>query len=248
MAEALSTRMSGLTDPGAVRENNEDTIRWDDGAGWAVLADGMGGHLAGEVASAMAGDLLQAQLPQLTAMQGDEALCEGLRQAVEAANRAIHEQAAADIQRHNMGTTLIAALFHDGQLTAASVGDSRLYRLRGGRLEQLSHDHSLVQELVDEGMMSREEAAVSAHKNVITRALGLAEAVEVDLCQLPLEAGDRYLLCSDGLSDKLGDDELATQLQGGELTAVAQRLVDEAKARGGEDNISVILVSIEADL
>jgi protein phosphatase len=245
MAGPLSTQMSGLTDPGAVRENNEDTIRWDGDGGWAVLADGMGGHLAGEVASALAGDLLQQYFNALPPEGNDSEVAQGLGQAVAEANRLIHHRAGTDPRCHNMGTTVVAALFRGSTLSCAHVGDSRLYRYRGGELEQLSHDHSLVQELVDEGMMSREEAIESTHKNVITRALGLAAEVEVDLLQAPLEAGDLYLLCSDGLSDKLPDAELAGLLQGGSLDEMAQRLVAEAKARGGEDNISLILVKVE---
>jgi len=245
MAGSLSTQMSGLTDPGAVRENNEDTIRWDGDGGWAVLADGMGGHLAGEVASALAGDLLQQYLSALSPQSSESELADGLVQAVAEVNRLIHQRAGADPRCHNMGTTVVAALFRRSTLSCAHVGDSRLYRYRAGELEQLSHDHSLVQELVDEGMMSREEAAESSHKNVITRALGLAAEVQVDLLQTPLEAGDLYLLCSDGLSDKLPDVELAGFLESGSLDEVANRLVAEAKARGGEDNISLILVKVQ---
>lgn len=244
MAGTLNTQMSGRTDPGAVRENNEDAILWDQAGGWAVLADGMGGHMAGEVASEMAGEALEQYFRQLSATETAGLIREGLRGAVAEANRRIHEKAVADIRCHNMGTTVVAALFRDASLTCAYVGDSRLYRYRGGELERLSHDHSLVQELVDEGMMSSEEAAESSHKNVITRALGLEQTVEVDVVQSPLEAGDLYLLCSDGLSDKIHDAELGAYLDGADLDSMTQQLVAEAKVRGGEDNISVILVRV----
>lgn len=243
MGKTLSVQISGHSDPGQVRDNNEDAILWDTAAGWAVLADGMGGHMAGEVASRIAVETLQSHLGAMENNgKGDESEC--LRQAVEEANSRIHDQAGADVRCHNMGTTIVATLFRGGNLTCAHVGDSRLYRFSNGELEQLSRDHSLVQELVDEGMMSSEEAAESSHKNVITRALGLEASVVADMLQVPLHAGELYLLCSDGLSDKIPDAELAALLKDGKLDELAQELVAEANRRGGEDNISVILVQI----
>jgi protein phosphatase len=241
MAETLKMEISGLTDPGEVREGNEDAIRWNASAGWAVLADGMGGHMAGEVASQIAVETLEQYLD---ALDTDTVADVALRDAVDEANRRIHTQAVTDIRCNNMGTTIVAMLVQDGTLHCAHVGDSRLYRYRDGELLQLSHDHSLVQELVDEGMLSREEAAESTHKNVITRALGLEATVEIDILQQPVQAGDCYLLCSDGLSDKIPDEELAAYLAADELDAVTQTLVAEAKRRGGEDNISVILAKV----
>lgn len=241
MAKRLSVQMSGCTDPGQVRDNNEDAILWNAAAGWAVLADGMGGHMAGEVASHLAVETLQAHLGKMG--RGEEA--DQLRDAVLEANRRIHEQAGTDVRCHNMGTTIVATLFHEDLLTCAHVGDSRLYRYSEGKLEQLSHDHSLVQELVDEGMMSYEEAAESSHKNVITRALGLEATVTADLLQVPLHRGELFLLCSDGLSDMIPAAELAELLQDDSLDDMAQKLVAEANRRGGEDNISVILARIE---
>jgi protein phosphatase len=242
MAGTLTLTMSGLTDPGEVREGNEDAIRWSADNGWAVLADGMGGHMAGEVASQLAVETLALYLD---ALEQNAAPADVLREAVDEANRRIHEQANSDIRCHNMGTTIVAMLIDSGTMHCAHVGDSRLYRYRDGELAQLSHDHSLVQELVDEGMLSREEAAESTHKNVITRALGLEASVEVDLVQQPVQSGDCYLLCSDGLSDKIPDEEMAAYLAQGELDAVTQTLVAEAKRRGGEDNISVILARVD---
>lgn len=241
MGETLNMEISGLTDPGMVREDNEDAVRWNAAGGWAVLADGMGGHMAGEVASRIAVETLEQHLDMDTDATDLEAL---LHNAVSEANRRIHEQAAADIRCHNMGTTIVAAIVRDGILHCAHVGDSRLYRYRDSELLQLSHDHSLVQELVDEGMLSREEAAESTHKNVITRALGLEASVEIDLLQETVLSGDRYLICSDGLSDKISDAELASYLSQNGQESMAQALVDEAKLRGGEDNISVILMQL----
>lgn len=235
--------MSGLTDKGRVREHNEDTIRWDVFGGWAVLADGMGGHLAGEVASALAGETIAGRLAELN--NGDaEQVKLALHEAVVAANRAIHAQALADIRCHSMGTTVLAAVARDELLSCAHVGDSRLYRYNADGLVLLSHDHSLVQELVDEGFISQEDAASSVHRNVITRALGLQDTVEVDLLQVATTPGDLFLLCSDGLSDKLPHDELERLLKDGSLDTMARTLVDEANARGGEDNISAILIRV----
>jgi PPM family protein phosphatase len=244
MGKSLSVQMSGHTDTGQVRDSNEDAILWNAARGWAVLADGMGGHMAGEVASRLAVETLETHLGAMSE-DGKGGELERLREAVLEANRQIHAQAAADVRCHNMGTTIVATLFHEGTLTCAHVGDSRLYRYSDGKLEQLSRDHSLVQELVDEGMLSTEEAAQSSHKNVITRALGLEEKVAADVLQTPVHAGELYLLCSDGLSDKIPDAELVGLLQGDDLDDMVRKLVAEANRRGGEDNISVILARIK---
>jgi len=243
MAGVLKSHIYGLTDPGQVRQSNEDAVRWDEAGGWVLLADGMGGHLAGEVASRLA---IETLAEHLAGSHGEApaAVPGMLDAAVAEANARIHRQARADVRCQNMGTTLVVGLFLDDTLIAAHVGDSRLYRYRDGMLQQLSHDHSLVQELVDEGMLSPAQAAESQYRNVITRALGLEEQVEVDVQQHRLQAGDLYLFCSDGLSDMLGDEELARLLPGEELAPLAQRLVDEANARGGKDNISVILARV----
>lgn len=235
--------MCGVTDKGRVRDHNEDAIRWDVSGGWAILADGMGGHLAGEVASALAIETIAGRLEALE-IEEPEQVITAVREAVAAANRAIHIQAQANICCHNMGTTAVVTVVHDDLLSCAYVGDSRLYRFNAEGLARLSHDHSLVQELVDEGFLTQEEAAFSVHKNVITRALGLQDTVEVDVIQVPVSPGDLFLLCSDGLSDKIGDNELGQFLSDGDLDRMAQALVAEANERGGEDNISVVLIRI----
>lgn len=243
MGKPPALSMSGISDKGRVRDHNEDAIRWDVPGGWAILADGMGGHLAGEVASALAIETIAGRLGVLPDGEPEQ-VKQGLQAAVAAANRAIHAQARADARCHNMGTTVVAALFHDAMLSCAHVGDSRLYRFNAEGVVLLSHDHSLVQELMDEGFLSREEAAESVHKNVITRALGLQDAVEVDVFQVPAVSGDLFLLCSDGLSDKIPESELMHFLDDDGLDSLAARLVAEANARGGEDNISVILIRV----
>jgi len=169
MGESPALEMAGITDVGRVRGHNEDAIRWDSGAGWAILADGMGGHLAGEVASGLAVETIAVHLADFAEVDAS-VVEDALRAAVIQANEVIHQHAKADMQCYNMGTTVVAVLVRQGWLYCAHVGDSRLYRFNRDGLTQLTRDHSLVQELVDEGMLSEEEAANSVHKNVITRA------------------------------------------------------------------------------
>lgn len=235
--------MSGVSDRGRVRDHNEDAICWDVPGGWAILADGMGGHLAGEVASTLAIETIANSLNALEAGEPEQ-VKDLVRGAVAAANSVIHTRAQADICCSNMGTTVVVAFFHDGLMSCAHVGDSRLYRFNDEGLTQLSHDHSLVQELVDVGFLSQEEAALSVHRNIITRALGLRDDVEVDGFQVAVAPGDLFLLCSDGLSDKINDEELERYLGDGELDTLAHQLVAKANDRGGEDNISVILIRV----
>ncbi|MDH5785975.1 MAG: Stp1/IreP family PP2C-type Ser/Thr phosphatase [Chromatiales bacterium] len=230
-------KMVGLTDTGRVREHNEDAIAWNAEQGWAVVADGMGGHHAGEVASAIAVETIGEMLRQSRASQM-------LQRAIEQANLQIYAHATSDPEIHTMGTTVVALALEEGRLHYAHVGDSRLYRLRDGELTQLTRDHSLVQELVDEGMLEAEQARNSPQKNVITRALGLDSGVAVDLGDEAVVDDDCYLLCSDGLSNYLMDEEIATLLAGDALPEVVRALVDAANERGGDDNISVIVVRI----
>lgn len=233
--------MAGLTDAGRVREHNEDAIAWDAEQGWAVLADGMGGHHAGEVASAIAVEVIGEQLKNAASVEE----AEPLPAAVEQANSVIYRQTIGQSRLHTMGTTVVAVSLHGNTLRCAHVGDSRLYRLRAGELRQLSRDHSLVQELLEEGMIDAEQARTSEQKNVITRALGLESDVEVELTEDTTQGDDCYLLCSDGLSDRLRDEEIAALLVDDEgLPEVTQHLINAANECGGEDNISVIVIRV----
>ena len=228
-----------LTHPGRVRPNNEDAIALEPAIGLAVLADGMGGYNAGEVASAMATTHIARLLgPQAPAGLTEDAVV----RAVESANRAIWAAAATHAEYSGMGTTVVVALFGEGRLLLAHVGDSRAYRVRGGQLVQLTRDHSFQQEQIDAGLLMPEEAFTAPHRNLVTRALGVEATVEVEIHGHGVLPEDLYLLCSDGLSDMLPDAELAALLAGGgNLAEMADRLVDAANARGGRDNISVIL-------
>ncbi|HEX9626396.1 MAG TPA: Stp1/IreP family PP2C-type Ser/Thr phosphatase [Acidiferrobacterales bacterium] len=242
--------MSGLTHPGQVRDRNEDAFLLEPANGIAVLADGMGGHQAGEVASAMAVDLITRHLreaadarapgkPRPATALGDAAI-----DAIRSANQAIFDAARSKPEYAGMGTTVVVALFDANKLWVAHVGDSRLYRFRGGRLSQITVDHSMVQELLNRGLISEEEARTSANKNLVTRALGVDTQVEPDVQEQTFLKGDVYLLCSDGLTDVLPDADIERILQQHRdaLDTAVQQLVDEANARGGPDNVSVVLV------
>lgn len=246
------------TDPGRVRSHNEDAVFSDAATGIVVLADGMGGYNAGEVASGMATTLLAAQLagalgeraPQN--LDTDEArglARQYLLECIGEANAAVFRAAESQPQYQGMGTTLVAGLFYDNTLTLAHVGDSRCYRLRGGTLTQITKDHSLLQEQIDSGLYSPEQARRETPKNLVTRALGVEAIVEIDIEDHAVDSGDIYLLCSDGLSDMVGDAEIAMTLEflAANLELAATQLVQMANDNGGRDNISVILIRVKGD-
>ena len=246
------------TDTGRVREHNEDAVFANPHLGFVVLADGMGGYNAGEVASSMATTRLASELesalaaraPHATDGPGGEAFAgQCLRDAVADANAAIFQAAQDEAGYAGMGTTLVAALFFDDRVAVAHVGDSRLYRLRDGTLNLLTHDHSLLQEQIDSGLLSAEEARHSLNRNLVTRALGVDPLVEVDLAEHLVLPDDLYLLCSDGLNDMVPDEEIALALQtlSGHLELAATQLVEMANDQGGRDNVSVILVKVLGD-
>lgn len=238
------------TDKGMVRENNEDAVGGDPESGLIILADGMGGANAGEVASQLAVDLLVNQL--VPAEAEDSAIeptgAEDLLQAMYAVNQAILELSQQVPEYRGMGTTLVVGLFRDNRLLHAHVGDSRLYRLRDGCLECLTSDHTLIQEMVDMGdFASLDEARLAGvPPNVLTRAFGAESDVAVDLAESEVIAGDLYLFCSDGLTGMLDDQEIREVLQcdGEELMERTDELIKLACLKGGIDNISVILARI----
>ncbi|MFA7242194.1 MAG: Stp1/IreP family PP2C-type Ser/Thr phosphatase [Sulfuricellaceae bacterium] len=237
-----------LTDPGMVRSHNEDSVGFDADSGFAILADGMGGYNAGEVASGMAvamlSDNLKAALREgrsdMKALAGEE---------IQKTNGAIFQAAQSQPQYNGMGTTLVLALFRNNRVTVAHIGDSRLYRLRGDQFEQVTRDHSLLQEQIDSGMITREDARHSHNKNLVTRALGVEPEVEIEVHEYPVLPGDLFLLCSDGLNDMVTDEDiqLTVGLMGANLEMAAQQLVQMANDNGGRDNVSVILVRVVQD-
>ncbi len=253
MDKQLTLEISGLTDAGVVRDHNEDSIGSAADIGLVILADGMGGHNAGEIASDMAVngiiDSLRHSVPETdTAILDEESgFTHGtllIHEAIQKANNEIFEAANDQPQCQGMGTTLVAALFYNDRVTIANVGDSRLYRLRVGELEQLTSDHTLLQELVDRGFYSQEEAEASLNRNVITRALGTEPNIQVDLQEEIVLPGDLYLLCSDGLNDMISDEKILSTLSkfGGNLDKIGEDLIRQANSEGGRDNVSVILI------
>ncbi len=246
--------IAGSTDPGMIRPNNEDRISTTPELGLAVVADGMGGHQAGEVASGMAVDVVTRHLinvfsrdtPPADEEVADQSSAElrAVGEAIALANTAIFELAKSSPNCSGMGTTVVVTLFHEDKVCIGHVGDSRLYRYRSDTLELITEDHSLVQELVARGLITSEEARHSINKNLVTRALGIEPTVESQLTEQTLQDQDIYLLCSDGLNDVLPDDVTAQLLKdhGSDLQATADRLVAQVNARGGPDNVSIVLV------
>jgi len=243
----MTIELSAAVDPGRARSNNEDSVATDAQVSLAVLADGMGGYNAGEVASNMATSFIHTELGRWLREASGQASDAEVRRAmdicVENANRAIFNAANSNPQYAGMGTTLVVAVFRDDRLLLGHVGDSRCYRLRSGRLQQITRDHSLLQEQIDAGLITPEQAAFSANKNLVTRAVGVEDTVLLETHQHDVVSGDVFLLCSDGLSDMLDDAGIAQVLQAHEsLESGSRALIDAANDAGGKDNISVILV------
>jgi serine/threonine protein phosphatase PrpC len=253
VADANQLAIKGSTDPGMMRSNNEDRISTTPEVGLAVVADGMGGHQAGEVASGMAVDVVTRHVIDVLAREGTgkkrkasgpSPEYKAVDEAISLANSAIFELSQSSANCAGMGTTIVVTLFYDDKVCIAHVGDSRLYRFRKDKLELLTEDHSLVQELVTRGLITPEEARNSANKNLVTRALGIEPAVDSHIVERNVQDQDLYMLCSDGLNDVLPDGMTAQILRehGADLQATINRLIKEVNARGGPDNVSVILV------
>ncbi|MDO8262169.1 MAG: Stp1/IreP family PP2C-type Ser/Thr phosphatase [Gallionella sp.] len=237
------------TDPGRIRENNEDAVAFDDATHVAVLADGMGGYNAGEIASGMATAFIKTELARWLSEAGPHAQAGQVRRAIEIcvdnANRSVFNASHANPQYSGMGTTLVLAVFQGATLLLGHVGDSRCYRWRGNQLVQITRDHSLLQEQMDAGLLTREQAATSPNKNLVTRALGVETEVALEVNEYSVEAGDVYLMCSDGLSDMMDDAAIAQILQNGSsLDQMAGELVSTANEKGGRDNITVLLTQV----
>ena len=248
-------RLVGDTHIGKVREHNEDTIAWDPEIGLLVVADGMGGYNAGEVASGIAVKTIvnlvreSVEREDLRSPDPETGMSRPtiiLRDAIHRANKIIYQTARTQPQCEGMGTTVVSALFFDNKMAVAHVGDSRMYRLREDKFEQVTMDHSLLQELVDRGFYSAEEAQRAANKNYVTRALGVEPNVEVEVQEVPVHKGDYYILCSDGLSDMVEDDDIHLTIStfGDNLDTVAKQLIQLSNDNGGRDNISVVMAHV----
>jgi PPM family protein phosphatase len=250
---------AGKTDVGRTRAHNEDSIAINEPLQLVALADGMGGYQAGEVASQIAIEVLTNEIAESKLTEKDIARIDPetgtsvamrrLRSAIEKANNRICSVSREREELDGMGTTIVAACFYDGRVGIAHVGDSRCYRFRAGVLEQLTRDHSLVQEQLEKGLISADEANASPQKNLITRALGIDALAQADTQEFRTRTEDVYLLCSDGLSDMVEQDVLQRELERTDnLETAVKRLVDAANEAGGRDNISVILVRVGAPL
>jgi PPM family protein phosphatase len=244
-----------LTDTGKIREHNEDMIGAEADIGLFVLADGMGGYNAGEVASGIAVKTIinlvrdAVVREDLSVRDADSGLTRPsiiLRDAIHRANKIIYHTSKTQPQCEGMGTTVVACLFHDNKMSIAHVGDSRLYRLRDNRFEQMTLDHSLLQELVDRGFYSQQEAQRATNKNYVTRALGVEQNVEVEIHEQPVQKSDYYVLCSDGLSDMIEDEDIHLTIStfSANLDMVAKQLIQLSNDNGGRDNVSVIMAHV----
>jgi len=253
----LQIKSSGITDVGLKREGNEDAFSVEDALGLYIVADGMGGHLAGEIASRIAVEVINKAFHKWSAQGVGEREIFGapdtslslkgnyILGGIRLANRIIYELALEKKDFHGMGTTMAILLVTPSLVIAANVGDSRIYLVRDGEIERLSRDHSVVAEQVELGMMTEEEAESSPLRHVLTRNLGSSEDVVPDIFEIEPNNDDRFILCSDGLTDLMSDDELLNMSEEEpEPGRLCRRLVDEVLDRGAHDNTTVISVSL----
>jgi serine/threonine protein phosphatase PrpC len=251
----MKTRGWAVTDVGRKRDHNEDSFLCNDDLRLYAVADGMGGHLGGERASRMAVEIVEREMARARdrglepgAPGSPPPVAVALRDITLLAARSIYEAAHADAQHAGMGTTLTAAAFHDQHLTVCHVGDSRAYVYRDGRARQLTEDHSWIQEQVRAGLLSPDDAMVSRFRNIITRSVGFEPSVEPDVITVPVEAGDCYLICSDGLSNYLSAEEIGGVLSASFYADAGPALVAMANDRGGDDNITCVVVYVANEL
>jgi PPM family protein phosphatase len=244
--------IAAVTDAGNVRQYNEDSVAVDVELGLVALADGMGGHRAGEVASVMATETvitgLKAAAAEFDARDRERQPLQALAKSIKRANAAIHESSRNDVRYRGMGTTLACAVFYDNHIAFGHVGDSRIYRVRDGTLALLTRDDSLLRDQVDLGVISVEEARHSHNRSLVTRALGIEPQVSPHLATETAMPGDVYVFCSDGLNDLVedADIELIVSKLGANLRLAAQHLLQAAKDNGGFDNVSVVLARVRA--
>jgi len=245
--------LHGQTDVGSVRDHNEDAIGCDENIALAVLADGMGGHRGGEMASAITvSTVLESITEKIKNIKTGETDAETgysaeslvVHDAIALANTNVHDSSEANAQYRGMGTTVVVAMFYDNRFTVAHVGDSRLYRLRDNELEQVTRDHSLMQELIDRGFYTPEQARNSLNKNLVTRAIGIDANVQIDVQEDVAMVDDIYLLCSDGVSDMIEDSLIETAMieNSDNLEKAATEIIRLSNEYGGKDNISALLI------
>jgi serine/threonine protein phosphatase PrpC len=245
----MNYKFCARTDTGRARDNNEDSVVFDEATNIAVLADGMGGYNAGEIASGMATAFIKSELSRWLIEAGESAKSKEVRRALEIcvdnANLSIYNAANSNAHYAGMGTTLVVTVFRDDKLMVGHIGDSRCYRMRAGEFEQLTKDHSLLQEQIDAGLITKEQSANSSIKNLVTRALGVEDTVMLEINEYAAALGDIYLLCSDGLSDMVGDESIARIIVADlSISQKAEALIGLANQHGGRDNISVVLIEV----
>jgi protein phosphatase len=246
----------GMSDVGKRREKNEDSFLVNDELALYTVADGMGGHLGGDIASKLATATMHEVVHALES-DPDMTLQEGvnikpgefqgyLRYAIKLSSKRIFERSHGEATLRGMGTTTVAILFRNNKIYIANVGDSRAYRIRDGEISQITRDHSLVGEQMRAGILTEEEAKASRLKNIITRSVGFQEEVDADIDIRVVRHGDRYLLCSDGLSNMLDDSEIQEIVASNSLEQACRRLIDVANERGGDDNITVVIAEVDS--
>ena len=245
----MNFQFCAKTDTGRSRDNNEDSVVFDEATRLAVLADGMGGYNAGEIASGMATAFIKSELNRWLSEAGEGAKLREVRRAMEIcvdnANLSIYNAANSNASYSGMGTTLVMGVFREDKLLVGHIGDSRCYRLRDGELQQITKDHSLLQEQLDAGLVTQEQAATSSIRNLVTRAMGVEESVVLEVNEYSVQLGDIYVMCSDGLSDMVDDATIGKILcVQAELSEKAGFLIDAANEHGGRDNISVVMVEV----
>jgi len=251
----LKIESYGISNVGMKRTQNEDSYLINDEMNLYMVADGMGGHLGGEFASKLAVATVEEMVrhcrfdPDATQIHGvnSEDADPGalLTHSIQEAGRRIYDQAMFDENLRGMGTTAVAALFSNPVLYIANVGDSRAYRIRDGKISQITEDHSLVSEQVKAGMISQKDARGHRLKNIITRSVGYQEEVDIDILKQELKGGDRFLLCSDGLSNLVEDKEIEEIVDKFDLQEACEKLINSANSRGGDDNITVVILQVD---
>jgi protein phosphatase len=236
----MAIEIGAKTDIGTVRTNNEDTYAVNEDIGLFIVADGMGGHNAGEVASKMASEIISRNMRQY--IENKSNLTKNLSGSIELANEAIYEASRKYTQNQGMGTTVAALLEKEDSHIIGWVGDSRIYLVRHNTIQQISSDHSLVQEQVNKGLISQEDAKKSEYKNVLTRALGTNSTVQVDVAEIPAFDNDYLILCSDGLTGVVGEDQILKTIQEiKDSQQICDKLIETAKENGSRDNITVLV-------
>ncbi len=239
-------KIVGKSDVGMRRERNEDSFSFgtlEDGVAWAVVCDGMGGAAGGQMASTLATDMVSSKIQKCyNKSMTDFSIENLLLSAITTANVTVFDRSGIDESLHGMGTTIVACVIKNSVACIAHVGDSRAYYIRNSELKQITKDHSLVQQMLDNGQITKEQFDHHPNKNIITRALGIGENIEIDFDTLETEEGDVILLCTDGLSGCVSDDDLLSIYESADFEELASKYIEKANSNGGNDNITIVAI------